>query len=266
MKSLLAIGIAIFACLDSAAAIPALRPGSALKTSVTLDQRTFAGESPHSLQYMSGLIACEMPPPGTEKGMICPTFGVTFSARERLVVAPDLGEQLHQMMDPEKVALPTSLMLDSDWKLHYTTAGLEFELDIGRYFLPNTVIRKQWSVETGTSDAVFLVSETCDDLQGCRDGLWFIAIDRRNYSLKSLPVFNPSAVTLLAKVDWRQLETGKGFAPRTVGDRLVVFLPLEGGPVPVVAWVASFVEHPDNGILELRYEVYPANWPIPKQE
>ncbi len=255
MKASLALVIAIVA-FDVPAA-PSLRPGMPLSTAVQLDSRTIGGEPPPSIQYMSGLVACEMAPPGRDTEPICPAFAVVSSVAERLEIPSDLGE-------PSPAA--GSFSLDSQRKLRYGPAGIQLELDISRFFLPGTVVRHQWPIATATSDAFFLLTETCNEIQGCRDGLWFFAIDRQTDYRSSWLDVRPSVVALPYRVDWRRLETESGFGPRNLGDRRLVVLPLQGGPAPVAVWAASFKEHPSNGILELLYEVYPLSGSIPGKE
>lgn len=265
MKYLVAIGLMICSGLEAATGILVLRSGNPLPAQVDIDQRVHPGQL-HSMQFMGGLISCEMPPPGTAKDLLCPAFGVAFVVRNGLEVSPELRPLLQVRPLSRISETGNTFRLQDDRKLSYKRGELEFQLDISSYFLPGTTIRHQWPSESATSDVLFVVAETCDDLQKCRSGLWFFSIVKDPSARAKYAAFRPSLVPLLGQVDWAKLEAAEGYGLQEVGDRLAIVLPFEGTGVPVVSWVAGFVESSQTGITELRYTVHAAEWSDPKQE
>lgn len=160
----------------------------------------------------------------------------------------------------------TNFWLDPNRKLRYRSSGLDFSLDISSYFLPGTVVHQQWRAEIGNSDLLFLVAETCDTTLDCRSGLWTFAIRKEIPKNSPYVGYKPSLVPLLGKIDWRKLETEKGLGLHKVGERFAFLLPVAGAGSPVVAWVANIVERPTVGVVEVRFDVYPAEWAVAKKE
>lgn len=264
MKFLVAIGLVLCGSLEAASQTLVLKAGSTLPVSVTVDERIHSGPL-HSIQYMGGLVSCEMPPPGTDKDLACPTFGVAFTIKKRLETSAELRTLLQGKPAARVSESADEFRLQDDRKLSYRKGELEFQLDISSYFLPGTGIRHQWSGETATSDVLFVISETCDDLQDCRSGLWFFSVLKDPSAKGKYAAFRSSLVPLLGKVDWPKLEAA-GYGLQVVEASLAIVLPFEGTGVPVVAWVATFVENAQTGITELRFDVHPAEWSDLKKE
>lgn len=264
MKKLLVIGLLLLAGTVAAEESTVLKPGRALGVSVSFDKR-LAPASIHSLQYFGGTLSCEMAPPGTETGVPCPEFSGTFAVKENLGTDLDLEKVLRRTPGVNGEESPKNFWLDPDRKLRYRSGGFDFSLDISSYFLPGTVIHHQWRADAAHSDLLFLVAETCDEILDCRSALWFFSILRDTTAKSRRLSFKPSLVPLLGQVDWQKLEKGQGFGLHAVGERFVILLPVTGAGTPVIAWAANFRDSWPVGVVELRFDVYPAEWAANKE-
>lgn len=265
MKSLMVIGVLICAGIVAAEETLVLRPGYTLPVSVYFDKRVEPGAFP-SLQYFGGTLSCEMPPPGSETGLHCPTFGASFSLKENLESDSELEQVLHQVPEVKSEESPPNFWMEPDRRLRYRNGRLDFSVDLSSYFLSGTVIHHQWKGETAHSDLLFLVAETCGENLDCRSGLWLFSVFKDKSGKNRYMGFRPALVPLLGKIDWRKLEKDKGFGLHRVGERFAILLPVAGAGAPVVAWVASLADNNDVGVVDVRYDVYPAEWATSKEE
>ena len=265
MKSLMVLGVLICAGIVAAQEILVLRPGYTLPVSVYFDKRVEPG-SFRSLQYFGGTLSCDMPPPGTETGLPCPTFGASFSLKENLESDSELEKVLRQTPDVKSEDSPPSFWMEPDRKLRYRNGSLDYSIDLSSYFLPGTIIHHQWKGETPHSDLLFLVAETCPENLDCRSGLWLFSVFKDKSGTSRNMSFRPALVPLIGRVDWRKLEKGHGFGLHKVDEKFAILLPVAGAGAPVVAWVASLSDNNNAGVVDVRYDVYPAEWAAAKQE
>ncbi len=260
MRNLLVLGLLSCAVIASAEETGVLRPGYALGVSVTFDKQLDPGPI-YPLQYLGGILSCEMAPPGTETGLPCPEFSAFFAVKDNLGANSELEEVLRHVPETFGEDSPKNFWLDPDRKLRYRSGDSQFSLDISSYFLPGTVVHQQWKAETDKSDLLFLVAETCDAALDCRSGLWLFSIQKGIPKNTRHVSYRPWLAPLLGKVDGRKLATEKAFGLHKVGERFAILVPVAGAGAPVVAWVANIVESSSIGVRELGFDVYPARLP-----
>lgn len=233
-----------------------LRQGNMLMNATLIVPKAVYPHELNPVEYMTGVLSCVVPPPGTSGDQDCPNFAVSFYPRDNMDPSATLTALLEHPV-PQADSVPArQFRVEPGNQLVFEATSTVYQLSLDRLFLPVTSVKHQWMTKTEKNHLLFLVTETCDSEVPCRAGLWIFALPTRVEGRASAYVTSV-LVPLLNPVSWGKLDQGSIAGLYQWEDRFALVLPMAEN-APVVAWMVKFREPDFGGPINIaHFEAHP---------